>query len=134
MSPLLIIIAGFIGVTALIGGVAVMFMGRSDEKLEDRLTQFTTNKRSVDVQGSVLKHGALEAFQAGGGIVQSIMKKLGRFHLLFEQAGTRMTPEKFFIFSAGLGLGVPSRVFPPDFIPDWHRFADSREPSCRCSG
>jgi tight adherence protein B len=105
MSPLLIIIAGFIGVTALVGGVAVMFMGRSDEKMEDRLTQFTTNKRSVDVQGSVLKDGALEAFQASGGIVQSIMKKLGRFHLLFEQAGTRLTPEKFFILSAGLGLG-----------------------------
>lgn len=104
MSPLLIIIAGFVGVTALVGGVAVMVLGGNDEKLEDRLTQLTTNKRP-DVKGSVLKEGTLEAFAASGGMVESLMTKLGRFHLLFEQAGTNLTPEKFFILSAGLGAG-----------------------------
>ncbi|MDH3718153.1 MAG: hypothetical protein OES79_08530, partial [Planctomycetota bacterium] len=81
MSPLIIIIAGFIGVTALVGGVAAIFLGNSEEKLEDRLTQLTTKKRTA-AQESVLKDGALEAFQASGGILQSIGAKLNRFHLL----------------------------------------------------
>jgi tight adherence protein B len=105
MSPLIIIIAGFVGVTALVGGVAVMFLGNKDEKLENRLTQLTTRKRTTAAQESVLKDGALEAFQASGGVIQSITSKLSRFHLLFDQAGTSMTPEKFLLVSAGLGLG-----------------------------
>ncbi|NIL98160.1 MAG: secretion protein [Planctomycetales bacterium] len=104
MSPLIIIIAGFIGVTALVGGVAVMFLGNNDEKLEDRLKQLTSRKRTIATQESVLKEGALDTFQASGGSLQSIFARFGRFHLLFEQAGTSITLEKFLIVSAGLAL------------------------------
>ncbi|NIP86385.1 MAG: secretion protein [Planctomycetales bacterium] len=105
MSPLIIILAGFIGVTALVGGVAAMFLGNHEAKLEDRLAQLTSGKRTPTAQESVLKAGALEAFHSSGGIVQNFMAKLGRFRLLFQQAGTSLTPEQFLIMSAALGLG-----------------------------
>ena len=103
MSPLLISIAAFIGVAALVGGVAVMFRGDTDEKLEDRLTQLTTRKQAQTTE-SVLKEGALDTFQATGGFFENMFSKVGKFGLLFEQAGTSLTPEKFLILSAGFGV------------------------------
>ncbi len=57
MMSLLIPIAAFIGVAALIGGVALLMRGRTEDVMESRLAQLTNTKSVLKDQmsgGSVL--------------------------------------------------------------------------------
>lgn len=104
MSPIIIIIAAFVGVTALVGGVAIFLRGDTDEKLEGRLSQLTSNSNRDAKSGSILKAGALDVYQAGGGFFEGLTERLGRLNLMFEQADIAINP-KYFIFVC-LGLAV----------------------------
>ncbi len=104
MSPIIIIIAAFIGVTALVGGVAIFLRGDKDEKLEGRLSQFTSGKKSDAKSDSILKAGALDVFQASGGFFEGLSDRLGRLNLMFEQADIAIKPNHFVLICAGLAL------------------------------
>jgi tight adherence protein B len=106
MSPIIIIIAAFVGVAALVGGVAIFLRGDKDEKLEDRLSQFTSGKKGDAKSDSILKAGALDVFQAGGGFFEGLAERFGRLSLMFEQADIAIKPQ-YFIFVC-LGLAVAS--------------------------
>ncbi len=106
MSPIIIIVAAFVGVAALVGGVAVLLRGDSDEKLEDRLEQLTTGKKGSAAADSVLKAGALEAFQGSDGMLDVLMQRMQRFSLFFEQADTSLTPMKFLAISGAMAVAA----------------------------
>lgn len=103
MSPLLITIAVFVGVTALVGGVAVLLRERSGEKAMDRLDVFasTGKKANKKAQESVLA----QPLGDGTSALDRFFNRYGNLSLLFEQADTTLRPLPFLGISVGLGIG-----------------------------
>lgn len=107
MGSTVIIIAVFIGVTALIGGVAVMIRGQASDKLEGRLTELTTGRASKLLQEGVIKDANLmESFDAGHNLFDDLLARINRLGLLFEQADTSLTASRFFLLSGGMAFAA----------------------------
>jgi tight adherence protein B len=105
MSPLVISIAAFVCVTALVGAAMMLFRGESDNKVEDRLSVLTGGKNSAASKVSSVRDSILhQPLDAMPDILEAILERFGRSRLLFEQADTNLTPSRFFVISAGLGL------------------------------
>ena len=113
MSPIIIAIAAFIGVAALVGGVAVVFRDNSGSKVEDRLDVLTgvsspsAGKESVLTQDSVLAR----PLDSVPGLVETLISRFANINLLFEQADTSLTVPRLAMISgvialAGAGLGA----------------------------
>jgi tight adherence protein B len=101
MSPIIILVAAFVGVAALVFAVATLLRGGDETAAEERLDVFTGAKAAVgrealgkDVLAQPLndKENAFERF----------LTRFGNWKLLFEQADTELTPSKFFAISGGL--------------------------------
>ena len=104
MDPILLVsIAAFVGVAALVAALAVMFRGGGDSKIEDRLDVLTglstaaTNKESM-LNDSVLAH----PLDAVPNVFEALVQRFGRLRLLFEQADTNLTAPRFFAISGVL--------------------------------
>lgn len=118
---MLIAIAAFVGVAALVGGVAVFFRGNTDERLEGRLDQLTGRAAPAASDG-MLKQGALlESLSAGQGFFEDLMHRFSRVGVLFEQADTTLTPARFFLICGGMaGAGMLVSAVAglhPGFVP-----------------
>jgi tight adherence protein B len=106
MSTLLICIIAFVGVTALVGGMAVFFRGDTDDRLEGRLDQLT-GRASPAAADSMLKQGSLlESLSASQGFFADLLGRFANLSKLFDQADTTLTPQRFFLISGGLAIGA----------------------------
>ncbi|HUY36941.1 MAG TPA: type II secretion system F family protein [Pirellulales bacterium] len=103
MDPaLLISIAAFVGVAALVGGLTAAFKGDRDNKIEDRLDALT-GAGGKGGKGALVQQSALYTpLDAVPGVFEAIVQRFGRLKLLFAQADTSLTPAKFLAISAGL--------------------------------
>ena len=113
MSPLVIAIAAFVGVAALVGGVAVMFRERPSSKIEDRLDLLTGSNTPAAAKEALLKPGSVLAhpLDAGSGFFEEILSRFGNIDLLFEQADVSLTVTRLVAISgvmaaAGAVLGA----------------------------
>jgi tight adherence protein B len=113
MDPLLISIAAFVGVAALVGGVAVMLRGGDGGKVENRLDVLTGLSSPSTPRESMLKNSVLShPLDAVPSIFEAVVSRFNRLRLLFEQADTSLTAAKFFAISGGLfGVGVVVSTF-----------------------
>jgi tight adherence protein B len=104
MMSLLIPIAAFIGVTALIGGVALLMRGRTEEVMDTRLAQLTQTKSSLKEQ---LGAGSVLSSPLSGVAINWADKVVKAFNLnrLFTQANVALTPMKFMTMTGGLAAG-----------------------------
>ncbi|HWC89218.1 MAG TPA: secretion protein, partial [Pirellulales bacterium] len=104
MSPLLISIAAFGAVAALVGAASMYYRGESDNKVEDRLAVLTSAKGakgdSLSTQ-SVLS----QPLDATAGMLEALLERFGRTRMLFEQADTTLTPSRFLTISGCMALG-----------------------------
>jgi tight adherence protein B len=123
MSPsLLISIAAFVSVAALVGCIAMFLREKSDKGVEQRLDILTGVTSAAAVKDGLLKGGLLaHPLEAGSGILESVLTRFGNLRLLFEQADTTLTPSKLLAISAVLALvgAFASMVagFPPVATP-----------------
>jgi len=113
MSPLIIMIAVFIGVAALVAVVAMFFRGDSDNKLEDRLQVLTTRGLSSSGKDITKQNTLLESLDKGPSIFDRIISAVGKIDLksLCEQANVNLSAGQFLgitggLFVAGSLLGV----------------------------
>ena len=109
MTPLIVAIAAFIGVAALVGGVAMLFRGQTDSHVEDRLellAHASVPGASKELKSSVL-HKPLEDVPD---IAARFFAKFANLTLLFEQAETTLTPSKFLAISGGLAVASGAMV------------------------
>ena len=104
MSTLLICIAAFVGVAALVGGVAMFMRGDTDTQLEGRL-DLMTGRAAPAAADSMLRQGSLlESLSASQGFFAELLGRFSRLSVLFEQADTSLTPPRFFTISGALAL------------------------------
>lgn len=103
MDPILLIsIAAFIGVAALVVGLSTLLRGGSENRVEDRLDMLTgakgAGKREALITDSVLAH----PLDAVPGVFDAIISRFAQLRLLFDQADTKLTPALFFAVSGAL--------------------------------
>ena len=111
MTTLLIPVAVFLCVAALIGAIATWLTASTETGVEDRLAVLTgssSGKQAKDalLKGSVLAH-PLEGTQ---GALVDFLSRLGNVTLLLEQADTTLTATQFFGISAVMavvGMFIP---------------------------
>jgi tight adherence protein B len=102
MSPILISIAVFLAVAALIGAVAMFLKPDEGGKVEDRLNMLTgAGPVTKDAPGASVIASPLDA---APNFFENLFERYGNLSKLFEQADTNMSPQKFFIISGGLGV------------------------------
>jgi tight adherence protein B len=104
MSPLLISVAAFAAVAALVGAVSMFWRDESDNKVEDRLAVLTSAKAAKGaslVTQSVLS----QPLDATAGMLEALLERFGRTQMLFEQADTTLTPSRFLAISGFMALG-----------------------------
>lgn len=121
MSPLIISAAAFVGVVSLILGLALLLRGDSHSRVEDRLALLTGSGQSAN-RDKLLPETLLAApLEAAPGFIESMLTRFGRLRLLFEQANTSLSPTRFFVISAVLGMAGLAMAgyvgFTPALIP-----------------
>jgi len=121
MSPLLISIAAFVGVAALVGGLAMLFRSPADAKIEDRLAVLTGGKSAIAAKGRLKDSVLTVPLDTTYNVLELFLAKFKNLSLLFEQADTTMTPSRFLAISGGLAFAAAvttifARVH-PGFIP-----------------
>ncbi len=107
MSPLLISIAVFVGVTALVGAVAMLIRDSGDKGIESRLDMLTGSSMAASLIESEKQATLLtRPLEGNDGWFEGLTERFRRLGLLFEQADTTLTPTAFFVISSSLaGLG-----------------------------
>ena len=119
MSPFIIGVAAFLGVAALVGGVAILFRQPPASRIEDRLDLLTgantpaAAKEGLLAQGSVLS----QPLDSGPGFIETVLNRFGNFSLLFEQADTSLTFSRMSLIClvmalGGAGLGAATGAHP----------------------
>jgi len=122
MSPLIVTVAAFIGVAALVGGVAVLLRGNSNPEVEDRLDVLTGSSSAGTGDAMVKKNSVLaQPLESGTNVLEQLVSRFGNVQLLFEQADVSLSFSKFAAITAGTGLaggtafglaGLPAALVP----------------------
>ena len=100
MDLFLISVATFVGVAAIIGGVALLWRSKPLSKIEDRLDLLTGSGSPAGKEGPLKEASILsQPLDKGPGLIQSFFERFGNIDLLFEQADTTMTITKFAVIS-----------------------------------
>lgn len=117
---IIIIIASFIGVACLVGGVAsFMFKSEAASEVESRLDVLTgaaqPAKKAADA--NVL----LQPLNEVPGFLEEFVLKFFNLRAFLQQADTQLTPTKFILISVGLSVGgvlvLPMARVPMVFAP-----------------
>ena len=104
MDPLWIGVLAFVGVAALVGGMAMLLRQKPGSKIEDRLDLLTgvgpSAKDALGREASILS----QPLDDRPGLLESFAERFGNISLLFEQADTNLTIMKLAGISALLAL------------------------------
>jgi tight adherence protein B len=105
MSTILICIAAFITVSALVGFVAMTLRGGETTRTEDRLAMLTAQKGAAGGKNVLKESGLLvQPLDATQGILAEFLGRFKNLSVLFEQADTSLTPSKFMVISGAMAL------------------------------
>jgi tight adherence protein B len=112
MSPIIITIAVFVGVAALVGGMAVLLRGDKDAELEERLSALTTGKASKRKSDAIEYSQLLSSIRTeGSSALEKFISRYLNLRLLFEQADVSMSVMQFMVICgvlAAAGLVLPT--------------------------
>jgi tight adherence protein B len=116
MDPMIISIAVFVAVAALVGAVAFLMRDFGSSSVEDRLEVMTGRRRQDEaVTKDVLIREGMEGVT---GLFGKFAQRLQRLALLFEQADSPLKPQTFFWMSLGCAfIGIVVGVIARAPIP-----------------
>lgn len=104
MLTIIITVTSFIGVAALVGGVALLFRGDASRDMEERLDVFASNK-SLPRQGAANGNEPNLLSSPLGetkGWLEQVLSRVGNPRKLLEQADVAMDPSKFLMMLIAL--------------------------------
>jgi tight adherence protein B len=112
MSPWIIYVCVFAGVSALVAGLAVVFRSDREDEVVHRLSQLTAGggKGTGKVETSIATD-ILNASREGTNAFERMISNYFNLRLMFEQADVNMTVGKFLSIVAGaaaIGIVLPS--------------------------
>jgi tight adherence protein B len=111
MTTLIVPIAVFACVAALVGAVAMWLSASAESGVEDRLAVLTGSSSGKQAKDSLLKGSVLtHPWEGTQGALVNYLSRLGNITLLLEQADTTLTPSQFFSISgvmAVVGMFIP---------------------------
>src|SRR5215468_10437316 len=110
MAALIVPIATFFGVTALIASIGLMLTGSKESNVEDRLAMLTGSTSGKQAKEAMLKGSVLAQPLEPGKELWTRLAQWGNLQLLVEQADASITPAQFFGISgvmAIVGMFVP---------------------------
>ncbi|MGA2031187.1 MAG: type II secretion system F family protein [Thermoguttaceae bacterium] len=123
LHPLLIAIAAFVGVAALVGGAALLWLGRSGNRIEYRLDTLTGAGATTSGKDNLLKENTIltRPLDEGVSFLQRMLERFGDITLLFEQADTSLSVSQLamialVLMAAGALLAMLLRV-PAALVP-----------------
>ena len=111
MSPIIIYIAVFLGVAALVGALAFISKGDKEAEMEGRLSALTAGAKGQGKLDGAPKDllGTMRGNSSGA--VENFVARYLNLRLLFEQADVSMTVPNFLLISGGLaalGMFLPA--------------------------
>jgi tight adherence protein B len=108
MSPIIIYIAVFFGVAALVGALAFIMHGDREAEVEERLSALTTGKKGKSKADAQQYKDLLAAMRNDGqGSIEKFVSRYLNLRLLFEQANVEMQVPTFLMICGGLaGVGL----------------------------
>jgi tight adherence protein B len=106
MLTIIVIVASFIGVAALVGGVAVMFRSDAANVVEERLGVFAGGKSPTTGRGSDPEPSLLSSpLDETRGMIEKILSRVGNLRRCLDQADVSLDPSRFVLLCAGLAAG-----------------------------
>ena len=124
MSPILIAVAAFVGVAALVFGATMAFREKPHSKVEDRLDLLTgLNTPTAAKDGLLQQTGILaEPLDDSPGFLEGLFNRFGDVDRLLKQADTQLTPARLGFISLVLGaggvtLGVVAHIHSAVLVP-----------------
>lgn len=112
MSPLVIIISAFIGVSALVAWVAMLLFDRPSAKIEDRLDMLTGLSSSAAKEFSKQPSFLAEALDDRPSFLETLANRFGDVNLLFQQADVSLDLTRMALVCAVLaGTGLAGSLF-----------------------
>jgi len=117
VSPLIIAIAVFFFVAALVGGVAMLVRDKPANKIEDRLDLLTGSRTAAARDGAQEASVLAQPIDSAPGIIETFVERFANINRIFAQADTSLTVSKLVAISAvlataGAGLGAAAGVHP----------------------
>jgi tight adherence protein B len=123
MGMLIVEIAAFGCVAALVGAIALMVTGSKESGVEDRLAILTGSSNAKQAKEALLGGGVLaRPLETTQSIFWQKLAKMGNLNLLLDQADTTLTAQQFFIISAIMAVvgafvpvlaGIPASIALP---------------------
>ncbi|MCG8587302.1 MAG: type II secretion system F family protein [Pirellulales bacterium] len=121
MDPTFIIIAVFMGVTAMVGALAVMLRSPADAKAEDRLAVLTGAKKSKSADPMGAANLLSESLDATPNYFEEFFNRFLNLNRLLLQANANLTIGRLLAICGGLGaIGTviaPAMGFHPGLAP-----------------
>ncbi len=113
MSPVVLIsIAAFVGMAALIGGLAFVMKDFGSSTAEERLDVLAGLKTPELESHGLLKDEIVKEGVSGfSALFSGISRRFTNLSLLFEQSDSPIKPDTFYMISFGLGLGGMAIAF-----------------------
>jgi tight adherence protein B len=109
----------FVGVTALVGGAALMLREKPANKIEDRLDLLTGVTSSAAAKDAASKDASIlsQPLDDKRSIMEAFLDRFGNIDLLFQQADTNLTALKLLAISlamvaAGMAISMIAGVHP----------------------
>ncbi|HVA50968.1 MAG TPA: type II secretion system F family protein [Pirellulales bacterium] len=107
MDPILLIsIAAFLGVSALVAGLLTLFKADTENRVEDRLDLLINSRSAAQAEARSAASVLHRPLDAVPGMFDFVLTRFGRVRLLFDQADTALRPTQFFAVSAALGCAA----------------------------
>jgi len=103
----IIMIAAFVGVAALVGGISMIFRGNEQGEIEERLDAITnvttlSELKSQQDENSGLLSSPLDDHPS---IIEEFISRFGNIRALLDQADAPLTVPQFLMVTGGLALG-----------------------------
>lgn len=109
MFTILIIASVFVSVTALVAGVAMMFRGSGDARVEDRLQVLTSGRGGA--RESEKLNLLAQPLDEMPNVLETFFARFGNLRNFLAQADSRMSPTKFLAVTGALGGGGAAVCF-----------------------